>query len=60
MVVLSKIIKLYLSFSYAHFFPIRFKKKKRKKKQNQKLVQFKLILIPKVILIVLAKNLSWC
>lgn len=57
MVVLSKIIKLYLSFSYAHFFPIRFKKKK---KQNQKLVQFKLILIPKVILIVLAKNLSWC
>lgn len=41
-------------------FLLGFKKKKReKKKQNQKPVQLKLILIPEVKLIVLARNLSW-
>jgi len=31
-----------------------------KKKKKQKPVQFKLILMPKVKLVVLARNLSWC
>lgn len=58
MAALSKVIKSNLSFSYAHSFPTRFFKKK-KEKTEPKASQFKLILTPKVELIVLANNLSW-